>query len=113
MDMKIYHNPRCSKSRQTLAFIEDANIKPQVVLYLQDGLTSEELHTAIEAYGFENAGDLLRTKDIRKDGLSVPESVDDIVRFLVKNPKYMERPLVLKGKRAILGRPPENVQHLL
>lgn len=113
--MKIYHNPRCSKSRETLKLIQAAGIEPEVVLYLQDPPSSAELNAILSKLGI-NARDLLRKgEDAYKDNNLADKNLTDsqLVEFMVKYPKLIERPIVIKGEQAVLGRPPENVTALL
>ncbi len=111
----IYHNPRCSKSRQTLARIQDAGIEPAIVLYLEKPPSTAQLK---EVLGLLKLGpmDLIRKKEevaktlgIGKKGYSDAALID----LMIKHPVLIERPIVVKGKKAILGRPPENVDALL
>ena len=112
--MKIYHNPRCSKSRQTLQLLEDAGHSPEVVLYLQDTLNAEEIKTLICLLGFSSARDLMRKGEADYKALSL-KAVDDeeaLIEAMVNYPKLIERPIVVSGQKAVLGRPPENVKAL-
>lgn len=111
----IYHNPRCSKSRQTLALLEENNIEPEVVLYLDNTPTADELTAIIQKLGI-SARDLLRKgeQDYKDNGLSDTGLSDDkLIAAMIKFPKLIERPIVVKGSQAVLGRPPENVLQLL
>lgn len=111
----IYHNPRCSKSRQTLALLEENNIEPEVVLYLDHTPTADELAAIIQKLGI-NARDLLRKgeQDYKDNGLADTGLSDDkLIAAMIKFPKLIERPIVVKGSQAVLGRPPENVLQLL
>lgn len=111
----IYHNPRCSKSRQTLALLEKNDIKPEVILYLDTPPTQKALKALIKQLGFTSAHQLVRNKeaDYKTQGLSKDSSDADIVRAMSKAPKLIERPIVVKGNKAVLGRPPENVLDLI
>lgn len=113
--MKIYHNPRCSKSRNTLQIIEEAGIEPEIVLYLQTPPSAEEIKDLLAKLGM-SARELLRKgeDDYKANNLSDENlSEDQLIQFMVQYPKLIERPIVVKGKKAVLGRPPENVQALL
>lgn len=113
--MKIYHNPRCSKSRNTLQIIEEAGIEPEVILYLQTPPSSEDIKDLLTKLGM-SARDLLRKgeDDYKANNLSDESlSEDQLIQFMVQYPKLIERPIVVKGNKAVLGRPPENVQALL
>jgi arsenate reductase (glutaredoxin) len=102
----IWHNPRCGKSRATLALLQAAGITPQIRLYLQDPPSLTELQTALTALG-QPATVLLRRKDAPKGLADAPD--DAILAALAATPALIERPLVLHGSRAALGRPPEAV----
>ncbi len=114
--LRIYHNPRCSKSRDTLALLQAAGASPEIVLYLELPPSPPELKTLIKALGFGSARELLRKgEDAYKAlGLADPSlSEETLLEAMHNNPKLIERPIVVKGRKAVLGRPPENVQQLL
>jgi arsenate reductase (glutaredoxin) len=111
----IYHNPRCSKSRQTLSLIEDAGVSPSIHRYLDTPLTAVELEQLLKKLGI-NARNLLRKGEeaYKENNLGDPSlSEDELIAAMVKHPKLIERPIVVKGSKAVLGRPPENVLALL
>jgi len=113
--IKIYHNPRCGKSRQTLALIEAAGIEPQVIEYLKTPPTAEELDSILKKLKMEPQ-DLMRKGEVIYRELKLEErklSREAAIAVMVEHPKLMERPIVVKGRQAILGRPPENVNELL
>lgn len=114
MSLQIFHNPRCSKSRQTLALIEEAGVTPEIVLYLEQPPTEAELKSVIAKLGIAPA-DLLRKKEAeyKEAELTNDSSDDDVLAAMIKYPKLIERPIVIKGDKAVLGRPPENVNALL
>jgi arsenate reductase len=112
---QIYHNPRCSKSRQTLALLEENGVTPDIVLYLENTPTADELTAVIKKLGIK-ARDLLRKGEDDYKTLdlgNVSLSDEKLIAAMVKHPKLIERPIVIKGKKAVLGRPPENVLQLL
>ena len=113
--MKILHNPRCSKSRKTLALIEQAGVEPEVVLYLETPPAADELDEILGKLGLEPGELMRRGEDIYKElGLGQQEfSRQEMIELMVANPKLIERPIVIAGDRAVLGRPPENVNELL
>ena len=113
--MKILHNPRCSKSRKTLALIEQAGVEPEVVLYLETPPAADELDEILGKLGLEPGELIRRGEDIYKElGLGQQEfSRQEMIELMVANPKLIERPIVISGDRAVLGRPPENVNELL
>jgi arsenate reductase len=111
----IYHNPRCAKSRQTLQLIRDAGVEPTIVEYLNEPLTADELDELVKKLGIQPV-ELFRTKEsvFKELGLAGRDlSRDEALRTLAENPKLIERPIVVKGRKAILGRPPENVNRFL
>jgi arsenate reductase len=112
--MKIYHNPRCSKSRETLQLIREAGIEPEIVDYLVDVPTETELKDLIALLGIRPY-DLLRKgeADFKDNFKGKDLSDDELIAAMVKYPKLIERPIVVKQKKAVLGRPPENVKTLL
>lgn len=114
-DYTIYHNPRCSKSRQTLALLEDNGITPTIVKYLDDTLDAATLSGLIKQLGLAKAHELVRNKeaDYAIAGLSADSSDKDVIAAMVAYPKLIERPIVVHGDKAVLGRPPENVLALL
>ncbi|NND38341.1 MAG: arsenate reductase (glutaredoxin) [Pseudomonadales bacterium] len=113
--VKIYHNPKCSKSRQTLALIEAAGIEPEIVLYLQSPPSKSELAAVLKQLGIPARGLLRKGEDEYKSlNLADPgKSEAEIIAAMCSHPRLIERPIVVEGGRAVLGRPPENVQALL
>ena len=113
-EVTIYHNPRCSKSRQTMALLEDKGIDPDVVLYLETPPDAPTIASLLKMLGL-SARELMRTKeDIYKE-LDLA-SIDDeaaLISAMTENPKLIERPIVVSGDKAALGRPPENVLGIL
>jgi len=111
----IYHNPRCAKSRQTLDLIRDHGVEPEIIEYLKDTPDKSELARLAKQLGL-TPRELLRTKEpeYRKLKLDNPKLSDAaLLAAMVKHPKLIERPIVVKGKKAVLGRPPENVLALI
>lgn len=114
-EIRIYHNPRCSKSRETLALLQAQGHQPQVVEYLKDTPNTAELRDILASLGIP-ARDLLRTKEdeYKTLGLDNPAlTEDDIIAAMVAHPKLIERPIVVKGTQARIGRPPEQVLEIL
>lgn len=112
--MKIYHNPRCSKSRQTLKLISDAGKDVEIVEYLNTPPTFDELKEIIGQLGISPEQLLRKNEAIFKEqfkGKSL--SGDEWVQAMIDHPKLMERPIVVQGNKAVLGRPPENVLSLI
>lgn len=114
-EVTIYHNPRCSKSRQTLSLIEEQGVTPHIVKYLDEGPDEATLTRLVAQLGLESAHDLLRTgeAEYKEAGLSPSSDNATIIAAMAKYPRLIERPIVVKGEQAVLGRPPENVLELL
>ena len=111
----IYHNPRCSKSRKTLDLLRSNNIEPQIILYLNDPPTDKEIAGLLKKLNI-SARDLLRKNEeaYKINGLSDKSiSENDLISIMRTFPKLIERPIVVKGNTAVLGRPPENVNKLI
>jgi len=110
----IYHNPRCSKSRNTLALLKEKGIDPQVVLYLETPPNPEQLKSLLGKLGLSAAELVRRSEDAYKScGLGKDSSEEELISAMAAHPKLIERPIVVKGSRAVLGRPPENVLELI
>ena len=111
----IYHNPRCSKSRQALTLLHEKGCAPRIFLYLEEELTFQDLKEILQKLNMEPR-DLLRKgeEEYKKNNLSNHKlSNEDLINFMIKHPKLIERPIVIKNKRAVLGRPTENVLNLI
>ena len=112
--MKIYHNPRCSKSRQTLAIIEENNVAVDIIEYLKDGPSATELKDVLNKLGMKPTEILRKGEaDFKENYKGKALSDDEWIAAMLKYPKLIERPIVVKGNKAVLGRPPENVKELL
>lgn len=115
MSISIYHNPRCSKSRQTLQLLQEQGIEPEVREYLKDVPTAYELKQVLAALNI-SPRELLRVKEAeyKEAGLDNPD-LDDaaIIKSMTQHPKLIERPIVINGDRARIGRPPEAVLEIL
>ena len=115
MSVTIYHNPRCSKSRQTLALLEEHGVTPQVELYLETPPDAATLDRVLQQLGMEPR-DLMRKKEEPYKALGLDDaskSRDELIAAMVANPILIERPIVTKGNKAALGRPPEQVLDIL
>lgn len=115
MSITIYHNPRCSKSRQTLQILQDKGIEPTQVLYLDSPPTAQELEVLLGKLG-KTPRELLRKGEEAYKALGLADKTladDALIKAMVENPKLIERPIVVSGNKAVLGRPPENVLDLL
>lgn len=114
MSVTIYHNSRCSKSRQTLALLEEHGITPDVVAYLDTPPSAETIKTLQAQLGFDSPRQMMRTKeDLYKELQLADASDEQLILAMVKNPKLIERPIVVANGKAAMGRPPENVLTIL
>lgn len=114
-DIQILHNPRCSKSRQTLALLEEKGIEPEIIKYLDTPPTAAELKAILSKLGI-SARELLRKgeDDYKNLNLKDPDlSEDALIEAMVSHPKLIERPIVIRDNQAKIGRPPESVLDIL
>ena len=110
----IWHNPRCSKSRQTLALLRENGVEPQILRYLDDPPTAETLDHVLELLDM-SPRDLIRRREAPYKELGLKDenkTRQELIDAMVANPKLIERPVVIAGGRAALGRPPESVLDL-
>ncbi len=113
MTVTIYHNPRCSKSRATLALLQEKGIEPTIVEYLNTPPSADELRRIVGMLGMKPR-DLMRPKEAREAGLGDPNLGDDAaIAGMVANPIVMERPIVVNGDEARIGRPPAQVLEIV
>lgn len=113
-DFTIYHNPRCTKSRQTLRLLQDHGIAPRVIEYLKTPPTAAQLKTIIAQLRIKPEQLVRKGEEVFKTKYA-GKSLSDAqwIHAMVQNPVLMERPIVVSGRRAVLGRPPESVRQLL
>ncbi len=113
-DYVIYHNPRCTKSRATLALLEERGIDPTVVLYLDESPGEADIRALLGKLGIA-ASQLVRKGEeaYKSCGLGGDSSDAELVAAMAANPKLIERPIVVRGELAVIGRPPENVLELI
>lgn len=110
----IYHNPRCTKSRQTLQLIRDAGVEPEIVEYLKSPPTTAEIDSILKKLKLEPLDAVRRKEAVFKElGLNSDTSREDAISAMAENPILIERPIVVRGRKAVIGRPPENVNDLL
>lgn len=115
MSVKIYHNPRCSKSRQTLSILQEHGIQPQIIEYLLHPPSKVQLQKILSLLGMQPR-DLIRKKEseYKQNHLDDPSlSNEQLIEAMIQHPKLIERPIVISGNKAALGRPPENVLEIL
>lgn len=111
----LYHNPRCSKSREALALLEAQGQTPEIHLYLETPPSTKELKSIIAKLGISPRELLRKSEDLYKSlKLADPELSDrNLVKAMIENPKLIERPIAVLGDKAVIGRPPERVLELL
>ena len=112
--MKIYHNNRCKKSRETLKIIQEKGINIQIIEYLKDKLNVREVEEIIKKLGI-NPIDLVRKNElIWKENYKGKTLTDkEVIKILVNNPKLIQRPIVINSEKGVLGRPPEKVLSII
>lgn len=111
----IYHNPKCSKSRKALEMIKSKNIEPRIILYLVNKLSKTEVKKLLSKLGL-TIRDILRTEEdeYKKNNLNNENlSEEKLIDFLIRFPKLLKRPIVVKDNKAVVGRPPENILDVL
>jgi arsenate reductase len=111
--LTIYHNPRCSKSRETLALLESKGQAPQIIEYLKTPPSAAELKRILKALGL-TAKDIVRKKEaaeVKIDAAKMTEQ--ELIAAMIKHPEIIERPIVVNGEKAAMGRPPERVLTIL
>ncbi len=116
MTVKIYHNPRCSKSRETLKLLQAQSIEPDIIEYLKTPPSTEELADILDKLGLDDPRDLMRKKEkeYKENNLDDASlSREQLIAAMVKFPRLIERPIVLANYKAAIGRPPENVLAIL
>lgn len=111
----IYHNPKCSKSRKALEIIRGKNIEPTIILYLASKLSKTEVKNLLAKLGLPIRDILRMGEDEYKNNNLDNENLDDteLIDFLIKFPKLLERPIVIKNNKAVIGRPPEKILNFL
>ena len=112
--MKIYHNPRCRKSRQALSILEERKVHFEIINYIKNPITFEELEIILVKLKIKPI-ELIRTQESvwKEKYKHKTMSDDEMIKSMLKNPKLMERPIVMTEKKAVIGRPPENILKIL
>ena len=112
--MKIYHNPRCSKSRQGLQILEESKIKFEIIKYLETPVSEEEITEIIKLLGIAPIDLVRKNEAIWKENFKGKELSDlEIISAMTSNPKLIERPIVINNGKAVIGRPPEIIKTIL
>ena len=111
----IYHNPRCSKSRQTLEILNEQDVSTEIVLYLKNPPSTKEVASILQKLGL-SPRDVIRKGEEEYKALNLKDqslTENELIKFMSENPKLIERPIVVKDDKAIIGRPPENVLSII
>ncbi|MBE3469472.1 arsenate reductase (glutaredoxin) [Enterobacter cloacae complex sp. P15RS] len=114
--VKIYHNPRCSKSRDTLSLLKSNGIEPEVVLYLETPPDAQTIRQLLKMLDMGSARELMRQKEDLYKSLNLNDThltEERLIQAMVENPKLIERPIVVANGKARIGRPPENVLEIV
>jgi arsenate reductase len=114
--LQIFHNPRCSKSRQTLEILQQQGLQPKIIEYLKNPLTVEQITQLLSLLGFDSARQLMRKgeEEFKQQKLADPAlSEAELLSAMHRSPKLIERPIVVHGDKAVIGRPPQNVLSIL
>ena len=112
--MKIYHNPRCRKSRETLQILQDKNVDLEIVEYLKDVPSANDLKKLLQKLNMSAEQILRKGEAIFKENYKGKSfSEEEWIQIMIENPKLIERPIVVRGNKAVIGRPPNNVEELL
>ncbi|XDZ66320.1 arsenate reductase (glutaredoxin) [Alphaproteobacteria bacterium LSUCC0684] len=113
--LTIYHNPRCSKSRKALALLQENGVEPRIILYMETPPSADDFREVLRKLAMR-AEDLLRKGETEyKDHIAPLGAIseDRLISLMIRHPKVIERPIICKGDKAVIGRPPENVLTLL
>lgn len=112
----LYHNPRCSKSRETLKLLQDSGIEPAVIRYLETPPDAATITSILNMLGFSDARDLMRHKEEAYRTLNLDNPAltqDELIQIMIDNPVLIERPIAVANGSARIGRPPENVLEIV
>lgn len=105
--MRLYHNPRCSKSRQAVALLEERGVEFETYLYLKNGIDPSDLYILL------TLDEIIRTSDLSKSDISALNSIEEKQKLLENNPEFLQRPVLITADRAAIGRPPEAILSIL
>ena len=112
--MKIYHNPRCRKSREGVEYLSSKGIDFEIIYYLKNPLSKEEIKLLVSKLGISISDLIMKNEKIWKDNYKNQKlSINQIIEIIFNEPKLMERPIIESEKRAVIGRPKENIDNLL
>ncbi|PHQ56183.1 MAG: arsenate reductase (glutaredoxin) [Sulfurimonas sp.] len=115
MKITIWHNPRCTKSREAVTVVEADKCESEVVKYLDETLTMETMKKTLKMLGFESAREWMRTTEAVYEELDLKNVTDEeaLIKAMIQNPKLIQRPVLIKGDKAIIGRPASAITDFL
>ena len=105
--MRLYHNPRCSKSRQAVSLLEEKGVEFETYLYLENGIDPSDISILL------SLDEIIRTSDLPKSDISALDSIKGKQKLLENNPEFLQRPVLIAADRAVIGRPPEAILSIL
>jgi len=113
--VQIWHNPRCSKSRQALSILDELETPKEIVKYLEEHPSKEQIKNIFKMLGYKSPRDMMRTKEAIYKELNLKDETDDekLIDAMAKYPKLIERPIIIKGDKAIIARPPEKTKEFV
>ena len=112
--IKIWHNSRCSKSREAKSILDDAGVEFEVFEYLKDNFTKDDIKNIMQKLSIIDVKDMLRKKESEYKEYDIEnKTLDEVLDILIKVPKLIERPIIIKGDSAVIARPMENLHELL
>lgn len=113
--LTIWHNPRCSKSREAISILEESGCENEVVKYLEEKPSAEELKKVLKMLGFSSVREWMRTKEEIYKELDLKNETDEekLIQAMAENPKLIERPVLIKDGKAIIGRPSSSIEEFL
>ncbi len=115
-NIKIWHNSRCSKSRQALEILENSSNEYEVFEYLKNNFSKDDIKEIIKMLGISDVREMLRTKETEYKELNIADenkTQDEIIELVISTPKLVERPIIIKDNQAVIARPMENLTQLL
>lgn len=112
--IEVYHNPRCTKSRQAIKYLEEKGIEFKPILYLKEGLNQDELEEVVNKLNYKPIDLIRKNEAIWKSEFKAKQLTDEqIIMAMIEHPKLMERPIIINGSKAIVARPTEKIEEVL
>lgn len=113
--VQVWHNPRCSKSREAMKIVDEKSVEAETVLYLKTSPSFDEIKEVLQKLGYASAREMMRTKEAIYKELNLKDESDEekLIEAMATHPKLIERPIIIKGDRAIIARPPSLAEEFL